>query len=235
MGRDAARGFLQQQGKVVINGRRADRLKAAARELDPSGKNVAVVAGDIGAASTSEEVVRVATERFGGVDVLLNNAGVFETKSFLDYRNQDLDKYFNLVRGYFLMSQAAIRAMQKSGGSIINVGSLWALHAIAATPSALPAVAKGGVLSLTRSLALEFAPNRIRVNAIAPGVVETPLFEAMLTPEQLKSFDPMHPIGRNGQPRDTTAAILFLADNELSGWITGVVLPLDGGISAGRN
>lgn len=134
------------------------------------------------------------------------------------------------------MTQAAITAMLRRGsGSIVNIGSMWALHAVAATPSALPATAKGGVHSLTRNLALEFASKHIRVNAIAPALVETPLFDPLLKPEQVKAFNAFHPLGRNGYVSDTTEAILFLSDDSSSGWITGVVLPLDGGVTAGRN
>jgi NAD(P)-dependent dehydrogenase (short-subunit alcohol dehydrogenase family) len=96
-------------------------------------------------------------------------------------------------------------------------------------------MAKGGVHSFTRALAIELAPDKIRVNALAPAVVETPLFDTLLTPEQLASFNTFHPIRRNGQPQDITAAVLFLADDTLSGWITGVILPVDGGVTAGRN
>ncbi len=134
------------------------------------------------------------------------------------------------------MSQSAITQMRKRrGGAIVNIGSMWATHAIAATPCSGSSTAKGGVDALTRNLAIEFAPDNIRVNAIAPAVVETPLFDALLTSEQLASFNTFHPLGRNGQVKDTTAAILFLADDTSSSWITGVILPVDGGVTAGRN
>lgn len=112
---------------------------------------------------------------------------------------------------------------------------MWSNHAIAATPCSGSSTAKGGVHALTRNLAIEFAPDHIRVNAIAPAVVETPLFDSILTSEQLASFNAFHPIGRNGQVHDITAAILFLANDAQSSWITGVVLPVDGGVTAGRN
>jgi len=124
---------------------------------------------------------------------------------------------------------------ERGGGAIISIGSIWAMQGIAATPSSAPSMAKGGIHSLTRALAIELAPDRIRVNAIAPGVVETPLFDPLLTSDQLASFNTFHPLGRNGQPDDITSALLFLADDEASGWITGVVLPVDGGVMAGRN
>jgi NAD(P)-dependent dehydrogenase (short-subunit alcohol dehydrogenase family) len=96
-------------------------------------------------------------------------------------------------------------------------------------------VASAGIHSLTRALTIELAPDGIRVNAIAPGVVETPLFDSLLTSDQLASFNAFHPLGRNGQPNDITSVLLFLADDAASGWITGVVLPVDGGVMAGRN
>jgi len=236
IGADAAHAFYKAGAKVVLNGRREAQLAQTANTLDPTGEQVIYIAGDIGRSQTSRNIVNLAVERFGGVDVLLNNAGVFQPKPFLEHTEIDLDNYLNLLRGYFLMSQAAIAQMQKRrSGAIINIGSMWANHAIAATPCSGSSTAKGGVHALTRNLAIEFAPDHIRINAIAPAVVETPLFDALLTPEQLASFNSFHPLGRNGQVEDTTAAILFLADDAVSGWITGVVLPVDGGVTAGRN
>ena len=236
IGADAARGFHAAGAKIVLNGRREDVLAQTASQIDSSGKNVAYVAGDIGQAETSQRMVATAVERFGGVDVLFNNAGVFEPKPFLDHTEEDLNRYLNLLRGYFFAPQAAIPQMRKrGGGGIINIGSMWAQHAIAATPCSGSSTAKGGVHALTRNLAIEFAPDNIRVNAIAPAVVETPLFDKLLTSEQLASFNSFHPLGRNGQARDITAAVLFLANSDYSGWITGVVLPVDGGVTAGRN
>jgi NAD(P)-dependent dehydrogenase (short-subunit alcohol dehydrogenase family) len=124
---------------------------------------------------------------------------------------------------------------KRGGGSIVNIVSMWALHAIAATLCSGSSTAKGAVHSLTRNLAIEFAPENIRVNAIAPAVVETPLFDPLLTAEQLAGFNAFHPLGRNGQPKDITEAVLFLADDDRSGWITGTILPVDGGVTAGRN
>jgi NAD(P)-dependent dehydrogenase (short-subunit alcohol dehydrogenase family) len=207
-----------------------------AQSIDPTGKNVLYVAGDIGSAGTIDRVVRTAVARFGGVDVLFNNAGVFTPTPFLSVTHTELDDYFNLMRGYFSLSQSVVPEMQKRGkGAIISIGSVWALQGIKATPSTAPSMAKGGIHSFTRALAIELASEKIRVNAIAPAVVETPLFDPILSTEQLASFNAFHPIGRNGVPHDITSAVLFLADDALSGWITGVVLPVDGGVSAGRN
>lgn len=236
IGADAARAFHDAGSFVVLNGRREAALKETASRIDPSGQTVAIVPGDIGELSTSTRMVDVATQRFGGVDVLFNNAGIFEPKPFLEITPDELDKYLSLVRGYFFAAQAVIPSMRRrGGGAIVNTGSMWANHAIAATPCSASSTAKGGVHALTGNLAIEFAQDKVRVNAIAPAVVETPLFDPIMSPEQLESFNKFHPLGRNGQARDITEALLFLADEEKSGWITGVVLPVDGGVTAGRN
>jgi NAD(P)-dependent dehydrogenase (short-subunit alcohol dehydrogenase family) len=236
IGADAARTFHELGSFVILNGRREKLLREIAARIDPSGQTVAIVPGDIGDLTTSRRMVDIATQRFGGVDVLFNNAGIFTPKPFLEISPGELDQYLNLVRGYFFAAQAVIPAMRRrGGGAIVNIGSMWATHAIAATPCSASSTAKGGVHALTGNLAIEFAPDKIRVNAIAPAVVETPLFDPILSPEQLASFNKFHPLGRNGQTRDITEAVLFLADEERSGWITGVVLPVDGGVTAGRN
>jgi NAD(P)-dependent dehydrogenase (short-subunit alcohol dehydrogenase family) len=236
IGANAAQAFYNVGAKVLLNGRREDKLSQTATTIDPSGQSVTYVVGDIGQAQTSQRLAEVAIARFGGIDILFNNAGVFQPKAFLHHTEADLNSYLNLVRGYFFMSQMAIAEMRKrGGGSIVNIGSMWALHAIAATPCSGSSTAKGAVHSLTRNLAIEFAPENIRVNAIAPAVVETPLFDPLLTAEQLAGFNAFHPLGRNGQPKDITEAVLFLADDERSGWITGTILPVDGGVTAGRN
>lgn len=236
IGADAARAFHTAGARLVLNGRNADKLQAIADSIDGSGLSVACVAGDIGTATTSQRIVETALERFDGIDILVNNAGIFEPKKFTDYTPEDLEAYLNLLRGYFFAAQAVVPAMRaRGGGTIINTGSMWALHAIADTPCAASSTAKGGVHSLTRSLAIELATDRIRVNAIAPAIVETPLLTPIMSPTQIAGLASFHPLGRNGQTHDTTAAIMFLADESQSGWITGVILPLDGGVTAGRN
>jgi NAD(P)-dependent dehydrogenase (short-subunit alcohol dehydrogenase family) len=240
IGKDSARAFLQQGAKVVLNGRREKVLVETARELDPSGENVATVAGDIGIRETSTRLVQTAVEKFGGVDILINNAGIFKPTPFLEHTEADYNAYVNIILGgTFYTSQAAIPEMQKRGaGVIINIGSMWATQAIGATPSSAYSAAKAGVHALTHNLAIEFARDNIRVNAIAPAVVETPVYNTFMSPEEvaqvLPTFNGFHPLERNGQPRDITEAILYFA-SERAGWTTGAVLPVDGGVTAGQH
>lgn len=240
IGKAAAKGFLAQGAKVVLNGRRQEVLDKTVSELDPSGKSIAIVTGDIGLIETSKQMVAQALKRFGSVDILINNAGIFKPTPFLAHTEDDFNAYINVVlRGTFFGSQAAIPEMQKrGGGTIINVGSMWAIQAIAATPSSAYSAAKGGVHTLTRNLAIEFAKDNIRVNAVAPAVVETPVYDTFMSPEEVRrvlpTFNSFHPLGRNGQPQDVVEAILYLASDRAS-WVTGTVLPIDGGVTAGRN
>jgi NAD(P)-dependent dehydrogenase (short-subunit alcohol dehydrogenase family) len=170
----------------------------------------------------------------------VNNAGIFKPTPFLEHTEEDYNAYLNVILGgTFYTSQAAIPEMQKrGGGAIVNTGSMWANQAIGATPSSAYSAAKAGVHALTRNLAIEFAADHIRVNAVAPAVVETPVYNTFLSDEEVKevlpTFNEFHPLGRNGQPQDVASAILFLA-SEHAAWITGVVLPVDGGVTAGRH
>ena len=238
IGKATAEALVNNGAKVVINGRREDVLRAAALEIDPTGYKIAIVAGDISNVSTSTQLVQTAVERFGGVDILINNAGVFRPTPFLEHSEADFEYFINIIlRGTFFASQAVIPELRKrGGGAIINTGSLWALQAVGATPSSAYSAAMAGRHALTRNLALEFAADNIRVNAVAPAVIETPVYGTFLSPEQVKevlpSFNGFHPMGRIGQPKDVVEAILFLAR---AAWITGVILPVDGGVMAGRN
>src|SRR6202050_1620302 len=227
-------------GSVVINGRNGPKAEAAGCEIDPTGARVAVYAGDISLPATGEALVKTTLDRFGRLDVLFNNAGIFAPKPFLEVTEAEYDRFpDNILKGTFFTAQAAAKAMKAAGhgGAIVQTGSMWALQAIGATPSAAYSAAKAGVHALTKNLAIELAPDKIRVNAIAPGVIEPPVFNTFLTDEQvaqvLPTFNAMHPLGRNGQPADAAEALLFLASDQAS-FITGVVLSADGGVMAGQ-
>jgi NAD(P)-dependent dehydrogenase (short-subunit alcohol dehydrogenase family) len=240
MGKEVATRFVAEGGSVVINGRNGPKAEAAAREIDPTGARVAIHVGDIALPATGEALVKTALDRFGRLDVLFNNAGIFAPKPFLEVTEQEYDRFLdNILKGTFFTAQAAAKAMKAadSGGAIVQTGSMWALQAIGATPSSAYSAAKAGVHALVKNLAIELAADNIRVNAIAPAVIETPVYDTFLTPEQVKevlpTFNAFHPLGRNGQVADAAEALLFLASDEAS-FITGVVLPVDGGVMAGR-
>lgn len=239
IGKEAARRFVSEGGSVVINGRDAEKLANAAMEIDPTGRRVATHPGDIADPRTGKTLVEAATTRFGRLDVLFNNAGVFRPKPFLELDEQDFDWFLDtILKGKFFAAQAAAVAMAGQGGAIVHTGSMWALQAVGATPSAAYSAANAGVHALVRNLAIELAPQNIRVNAVAPGVVETPVYGTFMSEQQVREvlpgFNAFHPLGRNGQPADVAEAMLFLASEQAS-WITGAVLPVDGGVMAGRH
>lgn len=239
MGRAVAAAFLESGARVVLNGRREPVLADTARELDPSGKRVRMVSGDIGRSETGERLVAAAVSAFGGLDTLVNAAGIFAPKAFVDHVEADLDAYLGtILKGTFFASQAAVPALRaRGGGAIVNIGSMWASQAVAATPSSAYSAAKAGVHALTKNLAMELAPLQIRVNTLAPAVVDTPVYRAFVPgadiPKVLASFDAFHPLGRVGTTADVVGAVLFFA-GEGARWITGTVLPVDGGVMAGR-
>ena len=240
IGKAAARRFLDEGARVVLSGTRLAVLEQAQAELDPAGTRTAIVAGHITGREQAQALVHAAVERFGGVDVLVNSTGIFRPVPFLEQTEEHLEEALgSILRPTYWVSQAAAQAMrERGGGAIVNVGSMWAVDAIATTPTSAYSAAQAGRHALTKNLALELAPERIRVNTVALAFVETPAYERFMTPDEarevLDAVDGFHPLGRRGQPQDVVEAILFYAGRE-SSWITGTTLPVDGGVLAGRS
>src|SRR4051794_2630783 len=224
IGRAAARRFLEEGASVVLSGTRAEVLEDARRDVDPGGTRAAIRAGSITTREDAHDLVRVALDRFGAIDVLVNSTGIFRPVPFLDQTEEHLEEALgSILRPTFWASQAAAAAMRDrgTGGAIVNVGSMWAIDAIETTPTSAYSAAQAGRHALTKNLAIEVAPHRIRVNTVALAFVETPAYERFLSPDEaravLESVDGFHPLGRRGQPGDVVEAILFLAGDGPAG------------------
>ncbi len=228
MGIDMAKAFIARGDNVVISGRDESKLEQARQTLN-GGKSVIAIAGDISDANTGKKMVEAALENFGSVDVLVNNAGTFYPKTFIDSTEEDLEHFFNInLKGTYLTTQAAVRQMIKqNSGSIINIGTVLVESGFSAFRASAALTSKGGVHALTIALAAELAEHQIRVNTIAPGVIRTPL-----QGDAVDNHAAMHLLNRVGEVEDTTRATLYLAD---ANYQTGTVVNVDGGYVGGRS
>jgi NAD(P)-dependent dehydrogenase (short-subunit alcohol dehydrogenase family) len=209
---------------------RGYRIVANSRSIKPSNDpDILAVAGDIADRAVAERVIGEGLAKFGRIDSLINNAGVFIAKPFTQYT---VDDYANVlavnVAGFFHITQLAVAEMEKQGsGHVVSVTTTLAEHAIDGVPSVLASLSKGGLNAATKSLAIEYAKRGIRVNAVAPGVIKTP----MHAPQTHEWLAALHPVGRMGEIGDIVQAIVYL---ESAGFVTGEILHVDGGQSAGH-
>jgi NAD(P)-dependent dehydrogenase (short-subunit alcohol dehydrogenase family) len=203
---------------------------ATSRSIPPSNEpDYVTVAGDIAAAETAQRVVAQALDRFGRIDSLINNAGIYIGKPFTDYTPDDYNAITAVnLAGFFHITQAVIRQMvAQRSGHVVNISTSLADRADSTRPSALAALTKGGLVAVTRSLAIEYAARGVRVNAVALGVIRTPMHD----PASYEGTAGLHPVGRIGEISDVVDGILYL---ERATFVTGETLHIDGGQAAGH-
>ncbi len=220
IGAGLVQGFLDRGYLVVANSRSI--------KPDPTGK-VLAVAGDVSDPKVAEKVIAEAIAKYGRVDTLINNAGIFISKPFTEYTQEDyVNKLSVNLAGFFFITQCAVRQMLKQGsGHIVNMTTTLVGQPVKGVPSVLASLTKGGLDAATRSLAIEYADKGIRVNAVAPGVIKTP----MHSPESLGALAGLHPVGRLGEISEIVDAVLYL---DAAKFVTGETLHVDGGAHAGH-
>jgi NAD(P)-dependent dehydrogenase (short-subunit alcohol dehydrogenase family) len=220
IGAGLVRGFLDRGWRVVANSLSIDPVSSA---------DMLTIAGDIADPAVADRVINGAVETFGRVDTLVNNAGIFISKPFTDYTEADFTRKISVnLAGFFHVSQRAVRQMlTQGGGHIVNLTTTLVVQPVKGVPSALASLTKGGLDAVTRSLAIEYADRGIRVNAVAPGVIKTP----MHPPETHASLAGLHPLGRMGEVQEIVEAVLYL---DSATFVTGETLHVDGGAHAGH-
>lgn len=237
IGRATAELFARAGARVMVSGRRRAELEETVRRVEAGGGGGALVQGDVARPADAERMVRETVSALGGLDVLVNNAGIIvRNASVTTVAIEDWERVIGIdLTGVFLVSRFALEEMVRArrGGAIVNVSSV---SGILGDPGLAPYnAAKGGVNLLTKNMALDYAPHRIRVNAVCPGRIATPMPMSRLKPGEdwearLEEWGRNVPLGRVGRPEDVAHAILFLASEEAS-WITGTTLVVDGGVT----
>jgi len=235
IGKATALAFAAEGAQVAVTGRRLEPLRAVVAEIDRKGGQALAVACDVTRADDAERAVRETAKRFGGLNVLVNNAGTLSVTTVETISEEEWDRVMTVnIKGPFLMSRAALPEFRRAGGgAIVNVGSILGL--IGLKDRAAYCASKGGVTMLTKAMALDHAHERIRVNCICPSLVETELVAGIFEGEKGAAMRSARtatiPVGRIGKPEDVAALAVYLASEEAS-WVTGVAMPLDGGLSA---
>jgi NAD(P)-dependent dehydrogenase (short-subunit alcohol dehydrogenase family) len=238
IGKATAKQLLQEGAEwVAIIGSSASKLNDVKTELSTYGE-VKIFKADLTKWLEVEQALAFVKD-LPKISLLVNAAGIFNPKSFVEATTDDYDSYLDLNKAtYFITQQVVKKMIANNYGAIVNIGSMWAQQAVLATPSSAYSMAKAGIHSLTQHLALELAANHIRVNAVSPAVVVTPIYGTFIDKdkieETLQGFNNFHPIGRVGRPEDIAKTVCFLLSEEAS-WVTGAIWDIDGGVMAGRN
>ncbi|NOX82170.1 MAG: SDR family oxidoreductase [Alphaproteobacteria bacterium] len=241
MGKATALRLAKNGTDLTLVARDAEKLRAAKQEvLNISDVDVKTASVDLYDEAAVDSYIARINDDGEPINYLVNAAGYFAPTPFFEHGKDTYDQYNDLNKSLFFITQAVAQNMRAhGGGSIVSIGSMWAKQAIKATPSSAYSMAKAGIHSLTQTLALELADFNIRVNAISPAIVVTPIFRSFIEEDKIEetltqNFDSFHPIGRVGRVEDIAAAIEFLLSDNAS-WITGTIMDVDGGVMAGRN
>jgi NAD(P)-dependent dehydrogenase (short-subunit alcohol dehydrogenase family) len=228
IGLGLAEAFLKEGYNVVGTGRSSERLRAVAAQLN-AGERFLGVAGDAGKPESAKQVFEQAIAKYGKVDVLVNNAGIFAAKPFVQFTPDEIEEQIATnLKGTLYPSQEAARHMSaRKAGKIINITAALAIQPAGGVPALLAVALKGGLNQATQALALELAPYGVTVNAVAPGIVNTPMHK----PESHAALGAAQPLGRIAKVSEVADAVLYLAKSD---YVTGTVMPVDGGWSAGK-